>query len=503
MVFISNKMKKLSIIISIVAITSILCDINLKIRNIHINEGDLLEFKFLARTNVGLEYDINGFVKDNIIYCIFPPKIDRTKLKAEFNFYGREVTVNGKKQKSNSTKNSFEEDVIYKLDNGESYRIICIESDIPLIEIQVDNYQEVISKEEYLDGNMHVSVPYNANNIDYRGNIEIKGRGNSSWQWDEKSYRIELDNKHTLLDMPSARDWVLISNHCDKTLMRNKLAYDLAKKMQVKYAQDSKFVNLSINGEFKGSYLLVEPIAVGKGRIEFDNYTDEKIQREYLLEIDTRLESEKFFTTDKGVDIIFKNPKKPTDSQMEYVKEFINDFESVLYSEVQYGNSYEDYININTFIDYFIISELFKNADSDFFSSISLYIDRNEKLSIGLIWDFDRGAENSNANNDFKTDGWIVKNVKWYGELFKDGSFVEKVKNRYTEIQPILDEIPKMIDSYYMELEVSQNINFIKWDILNENITCNYLVLGSYNAEVEYLKEWLKLRREWLNANLT
>jgi len=366
-----------------------------------------------------------------------------------------------------------------------------------------------ITKETYLPGTITIEDP-DGTYSDVKslsGSIQIKGRGNSTWGMPKKPYRIKLDEKAEVLGMPSNKNWILLANYADKSLMRNNVGMEISRRLGFKWTPKSVNVELYLNGAYQGVYNLFEAKTTNKNRINIK-------EDEYYLEIEQNMDEDYKFYSSWGVPIQILNPEVPTDAQFSEAKSIVNNFESALY-----GSNFKDsekgyaaHINVDSFIDNFIIQELVKNIDGNIRKSSFLVKTKSEKLEFYHQWDFDLTLGNAdyfpNGNNG-PTGWWIKnygtyseKNTGWYYRLFQDPEFVKKVKSRWNEMYESLSTIPEYIDLTVTEMGTNPDKNFKKWNILNVYVWPNVKVTGSYVKEVEYLKEFYTQRLEWLNSSI-
>lgn len=337
--------------------------------------------------------------------------------------------------------------------------------------------------------------------------MRIKGRGNSTWALPKKPYKLKLNTKAGLLGMPADKEWVLLANYSDKSLLRNALAFEMSRRVGMKYTPEWRFVELDINGEYLGNYLLVEPVEISDDRLNLkkldpDDVSDREISGGYLLEIDRRSPIEDGFRTTKGICFHFKSPGRMSPEQSEYIRTYIQQAEDVLYSEsfADPEEGYAKYLDVDSFVNWYLVNELFKNNDAVFFSSVFMYKDRYGKLAMGPVWDFDIAAGNIDFKGNDDPKGWWVRKVRWFTRLFEDPSFEKKVRQRWIEMEDEIHGLPAFIDMQAKRLEQSQRRNFQRWDILDKVVWPNPPARGSYQAEVQYLKEWLAERGRWMDA---
>jgi spore coat protein CotH len=379
---------------------------------------------------------------------------------------------------------------------------------LPVIYLHTDG--PVVSKDDYVNGSAVVDP--NSRYVQEVKNIKLKmkGRGNTTWGMAKKPYKLKFDVSTELLGLPAAKEWVLLANFADKTLMRNHLAFEMAKQFDVSFTPDSRFVEVFLNGEYIGNYLLTEQIQIGTNRVDIkpmsktDN-SPETITGGFLLEIDEKLDETFWFRTTKGAPFTIKEPEKITADQLTYIRNYVQKTEDIIYSE-QFSDpatGYANYIDVNSFVNWYLVNELMKNNDAAFHSSVYMYKERNGKLALGPVWDFDIAAGNVNYNGNHLPDGWWVKNSLWIKRLFEDPSFRNKVKERWIELkQTSIPSLYSNINETSKYLHYSQQQNFKKWDVLYNQTWPNSVVLGTYENEVQYLKDWLTKRITWMNGQI-
>tara|TARA_B100000287_G_scaffold25012_1_gene24210 strand:- start:3288 stop:4688 length:1401 start_codon:yes stop_codon:yes gene_type:complete len=384
--------------------------------------------------------------------------------------------------------------------------------------------------------------------IYYEGIIGIEIRGESSQYFDKKSYGFETwDNQYndidvSLLGFPEEEDWILYGPFSDKSLIRNKLIYDLSNQMG-RYASKTEFVELSINYEYKGLYIFMEKLKRDDNRINIQKLNENDIDETlitggYIIKIDkSDMEDGSYsdynsfqskydvFGKKDGDKKVYFNYEYPKPSeihvyQKNYIKNYINEFESSLASD-QFKNSengYRKYIDVNSFIDFFILNEISNNVDG-FRLSTYLHKDREKKLIIGPIWDFNLSFGNADYCGGERYDIWLHKfnerclddfwNIPfWWNRFLEDENFVNQLKDRWNElrISTLSDEnIISLIDDYYSFLNNETDIverNFDKWRIFGIYIWPNSFIGNNYYEEIDFLKNWIKNRTSWLDESI-
>ena len=354
--------------------------------------------------------------------------------------------------------------------------------------------------------------------------IRIRIRGNSSRHFEKKGYIIKmitsggLNNPQSLIGMDAHHEWALHGPYLDKTLIRNYICYNLAGDI-MGYAPNVRFCELILNGEYRGLFLLTETITAGKmgARLELSVNKKDNSFSGYLLRLDrgsnTELKNINNFTsytykTDSKVNIVYPGNANLTPFLANGICEDFSDFEKALYS-YDYDSEdfgYENYIDVNSFIDYFLINEFTSNYDA---GSKSTYIYKGIDGKFHMcVWDFNNAFDNY-QENETSYRIFYLQDVLWYDMLFKDEEFVEKVISRYYELEKqYLNEeyINSYIDSVIEYLGPAIDRNFEKWGhtFLPEwdRLFDFHRNLHSYDEAVSQLKGYIKNRCEWMNENI-
>lgn len=381
--------------------------------------------------------------------------------------------------------------------------------------------------------------------------IEIRGAV-SQLLYEKKSYALELWDAQnvgiskTVLGMPEEEDWVLHGPYGDKTLIRNAIAYQVSNSIG-KYAARTSFVELEINGNYKGVYVLMEKLKRDKNRIDLkklepiDNDST-KITGGYILKLDKTAgegnTSHTNYTTKNSFSSLYNENGQLTSrvithflydypsqddisvEQSKYIRAYVQEFEKVLASDnfKDTQNGYNKYMDADSFIDFFLLTELFQNHDG---YRLSTYLtkERGEKLKMGPIWDFDitfgsdgfcSGMKNNvwvfEYNNYCPTDTWLVP--FWWKRLLQDPFFSQKLKARWAELRKdkfsdsalesfITDQVA------YLNKIGAVKRNFERWPILSTPIVPNTSFIGTYDQEITRMKAWLKSRTAWIDGHIT
>ena len=382
---------------------------------------------------------------------------------------------------------------------------------IPVIRITTDGGAGIYDKKNYVPGSITVTDPENLYSkvAEYTGRMGIRGRGNSTWSFPKKPWKVKLDDKASLLGMPADKEWALLANYADRTLVRNIVAMRLSEICGFSWTPRMRSVEVYLNDEYQGVYTLCEHKKVSPDRVNID------LADGYYLEIEEQQDETTVWITGMGVPMMFSDPEEPTDAQFSYVKQYFEDFEASLKSTdlADPDKGYAAYIDVPSFIDYYIVQELTKNVDGNLRKSSFITKEGGKKLEMYHLWDFDltlgncgyfdQAVGNGPENfwiKDFTSGSW--KGDNWFNLMMKDPAFVQNLQNRWNELMPEFEKIPQFIDEQVLCLEKAQERNFSRWSI-NESVDwVKFPSLGSYEKEVEYLKEFYTDRLQWLDREL-
>ena len=374
-----------------------------------------------------------------------------------------------------------------------------IDTGLPVVYLETENQQPVDSKENYVKATMVIK---NQGDIISEKSLRMKGRGNATWSYPKKPYKLKLDKKESVMGMKEAKDWVLLANYTDKTLMRTGISLKLSRLMNFPWTCDDRFVEVVLNGEYIGNYQLVETVQQGVNRVDIPD-------NGYLFERDNYYELEpNHFETSMGFGYSFKNPDPEDDltpEQRDYIINYMNDFEAVLASSTfnDPENGYVRFIDVESFIRWFLFQNILANMDTNAYMIKSDM--GNSKVEMWPVWDFEwslgigwyEGSRPRPAN-------YYVQNSPgyfYYDRLLKDSEFKSKVKEMWQNTS-ITNDILKYIDDTKKLLEKSQDLNFRRWDIMNKRVSVGGIPMGSYDKEVECDRQFFINHMNWLNDEM-
>ena len=392
-------------------------------------------------------------------------------------------------------------------------------TNLPLVVVNTEGMRMMQSKDDKINSTVHI-ISEGGTKLLSKKDTECKGRGNASWNFPKKPMRLKFEKKQNALpDAPAkCKKWTLINNYGDKSLMRNKIAFHMSRGIGLSYTPYCQFVDLIFNGEYQGCYQLCDQVEVNPGRVEITEMTPDDIEGEaltggYFIEIDAYANQEaSWFESLRGIPVTIKSPDDDeiTPEQSAYIKDYFNKFETAVFTYwfTSETTGYRKYLNLDSFLQYFIVGEL--DGNTDYFWSIYMSKERGEeKFVVGPVWDVDLGFDNDYrtypiaGKNDYiyRSGGSVASDaVKRLADriLIADAKSRERLKYLWSDARVNRHYNPtyycKLVDRYAEQLAQSQELNFKRWNILGESVHMNPAVSGSYEGEVQRVKDYLNER---------
>ena len=416
------------------------------------------------------------------------------------------------------------------------------ENNFPSMMISTISGQQIVDEPKI---NANLTVIENKNEINYKIGIEV--RGSSSQMFPKKSYGFETKNEDWSEDVdvslggfPEEEDWILYGPYSDKSLIRNKLTFDLSNLIGYK-ASNVKFYNLYLNNDYRGLYVLMEKIKRDENRVNLVELVDGNVEGGYIIKIDkptsegadcntcydnsfsfrSNYDQNGDITDNSPIYFIYHYPKPEEifNNQKVHISTIINDFEAALASD-DFDNpeiGYQSLIDIDSFVDFFIINEISKNIDG-YRLSTYMNIDIDQKIKMGPIWDFNLAFGNANYCDGANTEGWLYNFNSicpgdiwqvpfWWRKLMESNYFKEKLKDKwelYRSATLSNTSINSLIDSYVENFSSNKVIsqNFYRWPILGQYVWPNYHVGDSHDSEIDFLKGWISQRLNWMDGQI-
>ncbi|MBC6002691.1 CotH kinase family protein [Paraclostridium tenue] len=432
--------------------------------------------------------------------------------------------------------------------------------------VVIDTNKNTIKKGEETTGKIQIYDNKNGlNNLKMEPQTvsyaSFKVRGNSTSKYPKKQFSIKLLNKkgkekeESILGMPKDASWVLNAPFADKSLMRNYITLNASSHI-MGYAPKVRFCEVFVlddgsnnikKEDYQGVYMMIEKINRGEDRVDITKTLENRDETSFILAKDRQKPGDipidtygkETYIYNNGINIEY--PKKDlTPKKYEYIQNYINEFERMLYSD-KFNDplvGYEKYIDTNSFVDFYIINEFFKNTDAGIYSTY-FYKDYNDKMKAGPVWDFNQslGNHTEDIGDPFEYEGFFMNQRPWFDKLMEDKKFADKVVRRYKELRKTY-----LSDKYLIEeIDKATNIlgdsvdrNFSKWPISlanqasvfeeNESISREYssdsskykdfleknkhLIKSthgkakSYDKEIDLMKKFIINRGKWMDQNI-
>ena len=606
------------------------------------------QLSFLMVENTGLESDLTLTELDGVFSGRTLTNAPINELVASFQHDGASASIDGVTQVSGTTVNDFTDLVAYTITGTDgqttSYEVDLTKfTDLPIVYLTTDYYAAIDSKENYIPGDTSIIGGRDFDNL-AQVEMKIRGRGNSTWGFHpKKPFQMKLADKAEFLGMPKDKKWLFLAEYSDKTMLRNKISFEMGYISNLDWTPQGRFAEVYINDEYNGTYNITQKVEESDNRVALGDTG-------YLLELDQleRLDADDVYFESVITNKFLVNIKEPNlernSSEYFYIKTLINDFENTMLGSTpmtsyfavaettsdnvwdvnlsqtmtlvpdsnytvsfkakssiyrtmiaglglyhdpwtnvgesvslttawqtftltqttaDFGDDqsrvlfdmggdqggevwiddvsvltedgmelvtngdfqsgevsweggaasaanitsypsgtegYAEYIDIDSFVDWYLISEITKNVDSKSFSSMFLNVMPGEKIKMGPLWDFDLSFGNVDYADSRYAEGWWVKYHPWYERLFQDPEFVAKVKVRFAYFKDNQTFILDKIDAYAQQLKWAQQENDDKWQTLGMYVWPNPVVFDTYQEEVDHMKSWYIDRMDWLEA---
>lgn len=405
-------------------------------------------------------------------------------------------------------------------DDSQFYQI----TNLPTVVINTKGAQEVTSKEEELSSVVYI-VSEEGKKLLATEKTGVRGRGNASWNFPKKPYRLKFDEKQQLLDAPAkAKKWTLINNYGDKTLMRNILAFELSRRFGLAYTPYCHPVDVVLNGEYRGCYQLCDQIEVNKSRVNITEMEPEdvalpELSGGYLIEVDAyaSTEASHFYST-LGTPVTIKSPDDDeiVNAQTRYITDYFNKMENAVFATnfADPETGYRQYLDLDSFLKHFMVGEMSGNTDT--YWSVYMTKDReSDKFFTGPVWDFDIAFDNDQrtypieAHTDyiFASKGSVASEAmrRMVNRIVKeDEGARQRLLELWSEARNTkgIDEtsLLEYVDKTVELLNESQKLNFLRWNILSKRVHENPQASGSYEGEVAIVKNFIRKRLPQLDG---
>ncbi|MFQ8600054.1 MAG: CotH kinase family protein [Oscillospiraceae bacterium] len=349
----------------------------------------------------------------------------------------------------------------------------------------------------------------------YQGAGEIKGRGNTSWQDPKKPYSLKLGSKKSLLDIPATKKYAIVPSYGDASMLRNYITYKSGLKLDgIEYTPKTEFVDVYLNGQYNGVYILVERIDIEKTKVNIEEANETNITGGYIIEKDAgdKVNKQKDpwfnapFQANPSEDLFTLKAPDPDDKalladMLSYLEGYMQQVHDAIMDPSE--DAYKRYVDTDSWVDFLIMQELSKNIDGNLKTSCYFYKEAdNDTLRMTALWDFDNAYGNANWDNKSpNNDQWdcpsglgtsdfmvINSSCPWFKTLYGKPEFQQKVKETYTKYRyTLIEDMRQMI---------GEQGAYLAKAVKSDPYTYEY----KYTNGVRTLNSWLKGRVQWLDS---
>ncbi len=534
-------------------------------------------FALPAGAAAGIDsFCLNGFVEDERFsvswwksgfdskyYAFLPSDSDLSDLGVSFTASG-DVFVDSKQLISGETTDAFSAGGEFKLSCGsKNYSLVVMKSqNVPsmYIETESGSLKEIHADKSHKEKGTIAVIENGKVTVDTTLS-SIKGRGNSTWALPKKPYNIKFDKKVDLFGFGKAKKWSLLALYNDEALIRNTIIMGLSDAVGIMYTSKVKPIDLYINGDYMGAYLVAESVEVGSTRVDITDldeaneeindgfdieecplggdmagsalgskkwvnipYNPYDISGGYLLEFDflNRYDDEiSGFVSNNGQAIVLKSPEYASKDQVDYISEYYQEFEDALISsdgKNSLGKHYSEYIDMESFAKMYLIEEYSMDIDAGRSSCYMFKDADSDKFVAAPVWDFDHtlgkgftryGIDTKNpelwfarcsfrADND-TSNGIAVDTI--FNSLCKHADFNELVQNVWNnELSELTKEATAEIENMNKELEASAHMNYYRWYCKTPTSLEN--IAKEYDNDTEIVRAFMEKRTATLDKGL-
>ncbi|MDE7339347.1 MAG: CotH kinase family protein [Lachnospiraceae bacterium] len=480
---------------------------------------------------------------DGLTYFFLPSYMEDHVIYMKKSF-GETLLVNGEPVKDNH-KLEWKNDEIYQIAvTGNpncppaEYQVVFMKSaNIPSIFIDTQSgSMEYVHADKENKESGQICIIESDGSLEYSGRLEsISGRGNSTWGYDKKPYSIKLRNEKALLGMDQGKKWYLLPIFIEKNRMNSKVALDIATRLGLAFTSQCTWIDLYLNGEYRGNYLLCESVTVGDGRIAIHDLETENMANNpdideapvfmydtykgcvladggnvnggYLIEKDGpgnyELEKSGFLTT-SGACFVLKSPEHASQEQVEYIMDYFQTIENMITENTP---DYQNYIDLDSFAARFLVDEITLNYDVNVTSTFFYKNIDSNLLYAGPVWDYDSsmgfGKENMHEWCDYERFTFDnvregINTLNWYQLLYNNETFYERMTAKFADLLPYMETLlESTIDEYAEYIRASALMDGKRWQYAYATST-NQGHYVEFDSNVRYLKYYLAKRLNYL-----
>ena len=446
---------------------------------------------------------------------------DIENLSAIFTLDGNyEVKVGETPQLSGVTKNDFRKSIVYTVNDNVHYTVRFVSpqaSGVPVIRIDTQEGAPIADRETWISTTFSLTDANNpANNInktDFRD--QIRGRGNSTWGYPKKAYRVRFRDNTSLFGLAAHRNWILLAEFQDPTFLMNVVAFELGGNVfdHQPFTNTYRHVQVYLNGSYNGLYLLTEHRQASPDGIGAPGRAALHPTQGWFVEVDDYWDEDpKFRTTRYNLPIMIGSPEAPTDPAnsnnpfYNFIKNDLNQLCDRMSAFSFPENGYRDLIDMDTFIDFIMVNDLVLNGELRHPKSVYCHKGTNGKISMGMLWDFDWGYGYAGGGhvyfNDLTNPSWGTQSMRlpmhdFFRRFFADPVFMEKYRERWDEKFDDIAKIGVFIENIGAQIREAVEEDSKRWAISSGGYWSSYDT--DHARQINNMAAWWRRRIEWLD----
>ena len=369
---------------------------------------------------------------------------------------------------------------------------------LPRIVIETEDFAGVRDRENEIPSHLQIYGEKAPESEVYE--LTVRGRGNSSFKMPKYGMKLEFTDKVSLLGMPKNRDWALVANFGDKTHLRNYMMTRLSEWLGAKYTPRMLFVEVYLNRNYMGLYLLSETIKVGKNRVNIDeNDTTFLLEKE-----DSKKFDPPYVLTDNQYYYHIKSPKNPSPETEKLLKNHLNAFENFMEDYYLHrANEIKNWLDVDDFLLFYWVQEYSKNEDGNYARSVFMTWKKGEPIHFGPLWDFDLAFGNASREQNQNPEDWYIRKYRLNYYIMQNSVVKEAAldywNNHRKTFKALIDSIPV----YRAIIEKAIDNEYRRWPVIGN--TENWALkdpYDSYDEAVEVMTEWMKKRYQWIDNEI-
>jgi hypothetical protein len=367
--------------------------------------------------------------------------------------------------------------------------VITAVDSLPQVSIVTNAGAPVNTKNVYVKAD--ISINGQSRLPDFKGTMQIRGRGNTSWNFPKKPYKIKLDAKAPLLGMAAEKDWILLANYLDGLHLLNPVALKIGQLLNMPYTNNSVPVQLTLNGQYQGLYMLTEQIEVQPNRVNVDNDG-------ILLQLDTNFDDVwRFKSNAFQLPVMIMYPELTNATEMTPIQKEFEQMEALVDRADFPNNNYLDYLDAESVANYLIVYLMTDNEEINHPKSTYIHKTKTGKWTMGPIWDFDWAYDYEKSfvhfGNYNKSLFWSPPSVgtRFFSKLMTDPRIKTLMKQKWADFKTNkFNNLTAFVDTYAANIESARYKDYQLWKRGNFDFT----------GDVKTLKTWLHNRVIYLNG---